>query len=84
MRDEKIVTLYGENGKKIEFYLDAVIEYEDDIYQILRPINENLELKKDEALVFLVEEIDGESNYTLITDDDLLEEIERIYMTTEE
>ena len=83
MRDEKIVTLYGENGKKIEFYLDAVIEYEDDIYQILRPINENLELKKDEALVFLVEEIDGEKVDRIELDCHLFG-LERIYMTTEE
>lgn len=80
MKDEKIITLYGENGKNIDFYLDAEIEYENEMYQVLRPTKENLELNQDEALVFMVEEINGENNYTLITDDEILKEIEKIYM----
>ena len=41
-------------------------------------------LNPDEALVFLVEEVDGENSYSLITDDDLLAEIEEVYNNMEQ
>ena len=75
----EIVTLNGENGNKINFYLDCELEYNDDCYQILRPVDDKMGLDPDEALVFLVEEVDGSPSYTLISDDDILAEIENIY-----
>ena len=80
---EEIVTLNGENGQKIDFYLDCELEYEDECYQVLRPVNDKMGLSPDEALVFLVEEVDGEASYSLITDDDLLAEIENVYNNME-
>lgn len=80
---EEIVTLNGENGKKIDFYLDCELEYDDECYQVLRPVNDKMGLNPDEALVFLVEEVDGEASYSLITDDDLLAEIENVYNNME-
>lgn len=77
--DKKIVTLNGENGKKIDFSIEAEIEYNDDTYQILIPLKDDLELSSDEALVFRVDNISNELNYELITDDLLLKEIEKIY-----
>lgn len=76
---EEIVTLNGEDGNKIDFYLDCELEYDNESYQILRPVNDKMGLSPDEALVFLVEEIDGEASYSLITNDELLAEIEEIY-----
>ncbi len=76
---EEIVTLNGENGTKIDFYLDCELEYEGEMYQILRPINDKMGLNPDEALVFLVEEIEGDASYSLVTNDDLLKEIEELY-----
>ena len=76
---EEIVTLNGENGKKIDFYLECELEYDGDFYQILRPKTNELGLDPDEALVFLVEDINGEASYSLITNDDLLKEIEDAY-----
>ncbi|MBQ7641884.1 MAG: DUF1292 domain-containing protein [Acholeplasmatales bacterium] len=80
---EEIVTLNGENGQKIDFYLDCELEYDDECYQVLRPVNDKMGLNPDEALVFLVEEVDGEASYSLITDDDLLAEIENVYNNME-
>ncbi len=80
---EEIVTLNGENGQKIDFYLDCELEYDDECYQVLRPVNDKMGLNPDEALVFLVEEVDGEASYSLITDDDLLSEIENVYNNME-
>ena len=76
---EEIVTLNGENGTKIDFYLDCELEYEGEMYQILRPINDKMGLNPDEALVFLVEEIEGDASYSLVTNDELLKEIEELY-----
>ena len=81
---EEIVTLNGENGQKIDFYLDCELEYGGDFYQILRPVNDKMGLNPDEALVFSVEEVDGENSYSLITDDDLLAEIEEVYNNMEQ
>ena len=80
---EEIVTLNGEKGQKIDFYLDCELEYDDECYQVLRPVNDKMGLNPDEALVFLVEEVDGEASYSLITDDDLLAEIENVYNNME-
>lgn len=80
---EEIVTLNGENGQKIDFYLDCELEYDYECYQVLRPVNDKMGLNPDEALVFLVEEVDGEASYSLITDDDLLAEIENVYNNME-
>lgn len=76
---EEIVTLFGEDGTKIDFILDCELEYDGDSYQVLRPKEDKMGLSSDEALVFLVEDIDGEASYTLITNDDILKDIEKIY-----
>lgn len=76
---EEIVTLYGEDGTKIDFILDCELEYDGDSYQVVRPKDDKMGLNPDEALVFLVEDIDGEASYTLITNDDILADIEKIY-----
>ena len=76
---EEIVTLYGEDGSEIDFYIDAEIELEDECYMVLRPVNADLELGSDEALVFRVDYIDGESNFELVEDDDLLKIISDKY-----
>ncbi len=81
---EEIVTLNGENGAKIDFYLDCELEYDGDCYQVLRPVNDKMGLNPDEALVFLVEEENGDASYNLITDDELLKEIEEIYNNMKE
>ena len=69
---ENIVTLYGENNQEIDFYVDAEIELDEEYYMVLRPVKADLGLSADEALVFRVDYIDGESNFELVEDDDLL------------
>ena len=78
MKDQ-IVTLYGENNQEIDFYVDAEIELDEEYYMVLRPVKENLGLSPDEALVFRVDYIDGESNFELVEDDDLLNQISEEY-----
>lgn len=74
-----IVTLTGENGQSIDFYLEAELEYEGEAYQILVPKTKNMGLAEGDALVFHVEYIANDLSYSLVEDDDLLKEIEKIY-----
>ena len=77
--DEQIITLSGENNKSIDFYLDAEIEYNDETYVVLRPVKDDLELSKDEALVFRVDYIDNDDFFEMVEDDETLEAITKIY-----
>ncbi len=77
--EEKIITLSGENNKSIDFFLDAEIEYNDETYVVLRPVKDDLELSKDEALVFRVDYIDNDDFFEMVEDDETLEAITKIY-----
>ena len=75
----EIVTLNGENGKKLEFFLEAELEYEGFIYQILKPTKKYNDLSPDEAIVFRLENLDSGTEYFIEENDDVISEIERIY-----
>ena len=53
--NKNIIELIGENGKKIYFNLEAELVYDGYDYQILTPIDSNMGLDSDEALVFRIE-----------------------------
>ena len=75
----EIVTITGENGKKLDFYLEAEIEYEGYAYQILMPTKKYADLDPDMAIVFRVEVIDGENQYFTEENDEIISIIEEIY-----
>ncbi len=75
----EIITITGENGKKLDFYLEAEIEYDGYSYQILMPTKKYDDLEKDMAIVFRVEVIDGENQYFIEENDDIISIIEEIY-----
>ena len=52
--------LYDENNKEVKFEQVAVIPLQEKIYAILKPITHVVGVGEDEALVFVVEEIEGE------------------------
>ena len=54
MKENNIVTLNGENGKSLDFRIEAELEYDGYLYQILRPLKKYNDLN-DEAIVFRVE-----------------------------
>lgn len=74
-----IVTLNGENGKKLNFYIDAELEYDGYKYQILRPVDKFEDLDPDQAIVFRIEETNDGEEYFIEENDDIISEIEEIY-----
>ena len=78
-KENNIITLNGENGKKLNFYLDAELEYDGYKYQILRPVDSFEGLNPDEAIVFRIEETNDGEEYFIEENDDVINEIEEIY-----
>ena len=52
--------LYDENNKETEFEQVAIIPLDEKIYAILKPVTKIVGVNDDEALVFVIEEIDDE------------------------
>lgn len=72
--DDDIITLYDDDNKPVEFYQVACVEYEDEFYALLQPVEPMEGLGEDEALIFrLVEQEDGESDlFVPVEDEELL------------
>lgn len=65
--DEDII-LKNDEGKDLTFQQVAVIPFNDGIYCVLKPVTEIEGISDDEAIVFRVDEIDGES--VLVVEED--------------
>ncbi len=66
------ITLYDENDKAIKFEQVAIIPENDNIYAVLKPIDELDGVADDEAIVFLVDfDEDGHSMLVIEQDEDL-------------
>ena len=62
--------MYDENDKEVKFDQVAIIPLDEDIYAILKPIDEMENVADDEALVFLVQEDeDGDAVLVIETDE---------------
>ena len=72
--DDDIITLYDDNNKPVEFYQVACVEYEDEFYALLQPVEPMEGLGEDEALIFkLVEQEDDDSDlFVPVEDEELL------------
>ena len=62
------VVLYDENNKEVKFDQVAVIPLDEKIYVILKPLTEIVGVAEDEALVFVIEEIDDEDCLVIVDD----------------
>jgi len=63
------ITLFDEHDKGIKFEQVAIIPLEEKLYAILKPIDEMEGVADDEAIVFLVEEEDGDAQLVVETDE---------------
>lgn len=72
--DDDIITLYDDNNKPVEFYQVACVEYEDEFYALLQPVEPMEGLGEDEAQIFkLVEQEDDDSDlFVPVEDEELL------------
>ena len=77
--DVEILSLNGENGKKLDFYLIAELEYDGYNYQILKPCKKYQDLSPDQAIVFRLENLENGTEYFIEENDDIISEIENIY-----
>ncbi|MDE6583322.1 MAG: DUF1292 domain-containing protein [Clostridia bacterium] len=63
------IVLIDGSGKRISFEQIAVIPYNDKIYCVLKPIDKIDNVQDDEAIVFYVDEKDGEKVLMVETDE---------------
>ncbi len=67
------VILYNEKNEAVEFEQIAVICMKGDTYAILKPVELTPGMADDEALVFLLEEFEGEQSLSVVMDDAVLD-----------
>lgn len=65
------VTLYDENDKELRFEQVAIIPLEEKLFAILKPMDEMEGVADDEAIVFLIQEKDGDAELVIETDEAL-------------
>ena len=75
--DENIdnIILYNDDNQKFEFEQIAVVPIENRIYAVLKPVLEIEGVADDEALVFAIEEADGEERLVIVEDDEIIDKV---------
>ena len=68
------IFLYGEDGEKHEFEQIAVLPMKEKVYVILKPVGMDI-LADDEALVFYIDDFDGEESLVLVDDDEVIDSV---------
>ena len=76
---QEIVTITGEDGKTLNFYLEGELELDGYNYQILMPTKKYDDLEPDMAIVFRVEITENGNEYFIEENDDIISEIEEIF-----
>lgn len=71
--------LYDETNKETEFEQVAVIPLNEKVYAILKPVTEIVGVNDDEALVFVIEEIDDEDCLVIVDDEKVVDEVFKEY-----
>lgn len=71
--DEDIVVLKSNTGEEIKFVEIAGIAYGAKFYAILKPVDEIEDLEDDEALVFEVNNNNGNATYKVVLDDSIID-----------
>ena len=71
--------LYDENNKETEFEQVAVIPLNEKIYAILKPVTKIVGVNDDEALVFVIEEIDDEDCLVIVDDEKVVDDVFKEY-----
>ena len=69
------IKLYNEENQEIEFEQIALVPIENKTYAILRPIVEMEGIAEDEALVFVIDEIDDEDCLVIVEDDNIIDAV---------
>ena len=73
------IVMYNENNEKVEFEQIALIPMDGIIYVILRPVEKMMGIASDEALAFMIEELEGEPGLALVSDYEVVEKVFEAY-----
>ena len=73
------IVLYDENNKETKFEQVAVIPLYEKVYVILKPLSKITGVNDDEALVFVIEEIDDEDCLVICDDMKVIDEVFKEY-----
>ena len=69
------IVLYDENNKETEFEQVALIPKDEKVYVILKPVTKIEGVADDEALVFVIDEIEDEDCLIIVDDEQIITEV---------
>jgi len=69
------IKLYNEENKEVEFEQIALVPIDNKTYAILKPVQTMEGIAEDEALVFVIEEIDDEDCLVIVEDDAIVDQV---------
>ena len=69
------IVLFNEDNQKVEFEQIALVPIERRVYALLRPVSHIDGIGENEALVFVIEEIDGEDCLIIVEDDEIIDKV---------
>ena len=73
------IVMVDEEGNEVEFEQIAILPYEGSIYALLMPLTPLEGVGEDEAIVFVIEEQDGEANLAIVDDLDVIDGVFELY-----
>ncbi len=71
--------LYDENNRETEFEQVAIIPLDEKIYAILKPVTKIVGVNDDEALVFVIEEVEDEDCLVIVDDEQIVDRVFKEY-----
>ncbi len=79
--DDEVIMLFDDEGKPVNFYEVACIEYKDEFYALMQPVEPLEGMDEDEALIFKVREEDEENDvFEPVTDESILDAVFNEYL----
>ena len=69
------IKLYNEDNQEVEFEQIALVPIEEKTYAILKPVANMEGIAEDEALVFVIDEIDEEDCLVIVEDDSIVDKV---------
>ena len=66
------IVLFNEDNQKVEFEQIALVPIDSRVYALLKPVLHIDGIGEDEALVFTIEEIDGEDCLVIVEEDEII------------
>lgn len=80
MQDDEIIVMVDEDGKEVEFNHIATLDYNDEWYIYVQPV-ELGDMDDDEMFIFKIEEDEnGNDLFTPVEDEDLLDALYQEYL----